>query len=97
MPYIKQEHREKLKPLLDALIIAINEIDKGDNQHLSHAGILNYCCTKLTLELIPVRSYWAIALKCGILRNIADEYYQRYARKYEDEKIIQNGDIEGYT
>lgn len=89
MPYIKQAQREKLDPYIDALVKAINELTPDS---LVQAGILNYCCTKLGLDLIPVRQYWAIALKSGVFRNIADEFYRRYAVPYENEKIESNGD-----
>lgn len=93
MPYIKQDQRDKLDPHIDALVKAIKEIapDNTDG-YLAQAGILNYCCTRLGLELMSVRQYWAIALKSGVFRNIADEFYRRYAVPYEDEKIISNGD-----
>lgn len=96
MPYIKQEQRQVLDPAIDALIEKMNglasEAATPEAGHLELAGILNYCCTKLGLGVIPVRKYWAIALKSGVFHNIADEFYRRYAAPYEDEKIAQNGD-----
>jgi hypothetical protein len=100
MPYIKPEQRDRLDPYINALIEAINK-ESSDLvvpvNHLSHAGILNYVCTRLALEVIPVRQYWAIALKSGVFRNIADEFYRRYAVPYEEEKISSNGDVLGYS
>ncbi len=96
MPYIKPEQRAKLDPYIDILVKAINDVTivNGDEtaKQLDQAGILNYCCTRLGLEVIPVRKYWAIALKSGVFRNIADEFYRRYAAPYEDQKIEENGD-----
>jgi len=32
----------------------------------------------------------------GVLENIKQEYYRRVATKYEEQKIIENGDIKEY-
>ena len=96
MPYIKKEQRDKVDKYISALVEAINEVDSEvplPERYLSHAGILNYCITKLALGVIPVRKYWVIALKSGIFRNVADEYYRRFASVYEDHKIEENGDV----
>ncbi len=96
MPYIKREQREELDPLIDALVAKINDMMPGtavEARYLAQAGILNYCCTRLGLGVIPVRQYWAIALKSGVFHNIADEFYRRYAAPYEDRKIAENGDV----
>jgi hypothetical protein len=41
-------------------------------------------------------SYKKIAVITGVLENIKQEYYRRIAVPYEDEKIVENGDIKGY-
>ena len=47
----------------------------------------------LRWQVIPVRRYWTIALVVGVFKNIADEFYRRYAVPYEDEKIAEHGDV----
>ena len=47
----------------------------------------------LALGIIPEKRYWAIALIAGVLQNIGDEFYRRYAVPYEDEQIQKNGDV----
>jgi hypothetical protein len=55
--------------------------------------LLNYACTRVALGVIPERRYASIALVSGVLHNIADEFYRRYAVPYEDQKIKDNGDV----
>ena len=93
MPYIPADLRPDLDQHISALAEAINaraaEID-GD---AAYAGLLNYACTRLALETLPARRYWAIATTTGVLANVADEFYRRLATPYEDEQIARNGDV----
>ena len=93
MPYIPPELRPGLDQHIIALAEAINaraaEID-GD---AAYAGLLNYACTRLALQTLPSRRYWAIATTSGVFANIADEFYRRLATPYEDEQIARNGDV----
>jgi hypothetical protein len=41
-------------------------------------------------------SYPKIAMITGVLENIKQEFYRRAAAKYEDQKIVSNGDIPEY-
>ena len=74
---------------------------RGRNRHRlfmisPNAGTSSFAgkdCTKLALQVIPVRRYWTIALVVGVFKNIADEFYRRYAVPYEDEKIAEHGDV----
>lgn len=91
MPYIRQEDRPELDKHIDALSdIIISIVGRND---ASFAGMLNYCCTRLALNVIPARRYWAIATVTGVFKNIADEFYRRYGVPYEDEQIQKNGDV----
>lgn len=91
MPYIPPEQRQRLDPAIDALLAAIKADKPGDLAVL--AGVLNYACTRLALGVIPERRYASIALVSGVLHNVADEFYRRYAVPYEDQKIKDNGDV----
>lgn len=97
MPYIKQEDRQQLDELIDALSTRIKGVTAAVNldadSHADMAGKLNYAVTRLVLNLMgPVR-YWKIALYCGVLSNIASEFYRKLAVPYEDKKIAENGDV----
>ena len=93
MPYIKQELRPRLDGHIEALAQEIKKIAEEQSDQHAVAGLLNYSCTKLGLKVIPEKRYWAIALIAGVFRNIADEFYRRYAAPYEDEQIAKNGDV----
>ena len=41
-------------------------------------------------------SYTKIAMITGVLENIKQEFYRRIAEPYENQKIVQNGDIKEY-
>lgn len=91
MPYIKQEQREELEPLIAELSSKMKALCGDDKT--AFAGLLNYACTKLALQTIPEKRYWAIAATTGALRNAAEEFYRRYGVPYEDYMIKTNGDV----
>jgi Domain of unknown function (DUF6899) len=93
MPYIPQQIRLKLDKHIDALGEEIRKQAGDIDPVVAFAGLLNYSCTRLALEVIPQRRYWAIALVTGIFKNIADEFYRRYGIPYEQEQITKNGDV----
>lgn len=94
MPYIPQEHRPKLDPYIEELAKAIKDVSKEmGGEKTSFAGILNYCCTRLALRIIPERRYYAMALLQGVFETMAQEFYRRYVAPYEDEQIKKNGDV----
>jgi hypothetical protein len=92
MPYIEQRLRTALDQKIDGLVIEIKSLNKGE--HVSaHAGVLNYVVTRMILGLMDEVKYWKIALYCGVLSNIASEFYRKLAVPYEDKKIAENGDV----
>jgi len=109
MPYIKQEQRDLLTPPLLELLRVINRLaseqaaDEVSKYHLetsseadrmtAAAGIFNYCCTTLAVNLMGEPRYWKIALLTGVLNNVAQEFYDRVARPYEDGACAKNGDV----
>lgn len=93
MPYIKQEYRPRLDTHIEAIAKEVKQIVEEQNDPHAFAGLLNYTCTNLALKVIPEKRYWVIALVSGIFRNIADEFYRRYAAPYEDQQIGKNGDV----
>ena len=93
MPYIKQEYRPEFDKHIEELAEAIKKAAAEQGYDGAFAGFLNYTCTRLALQVIPARRYWAIALITGVFKNIADEFYRRYGVPYEEEKIKENGDV----
>jgi hypothetical protein len=92
MPYIKQDKRDILEVPLKDLIHEIQGLLKEKPQNAP--GILNYCITTLiTYVYNKETKYEDIAAVTGMLENVKQEFYRRYAVPYEDEKIKENGDI----
>jgi hypothetical protein len=95
MPYIKNEDREKFFSKQHA------------NEHLAeiigelcdNAGDLNYVFTMIAHTYIRNKGqrYQNYNDIVGALEGCKLELYRRFIGKYEDEKIIENGDVDGIT
>jgi len=100
MPYITQQDRRPLDPLIDQLAQQIVTQAKAHNYDAAFAGLLNYTCTRLALRVIQLQfgalRYWLIAITTGVFHNIADEFYRRLGAPYEDKQIAKNGDVDLY-
>jgi len=96
MPYIKHEDRDKIDPLIDALVDAIKGhcddagmlTESGDNLD----GILNYCFFRICTNMYPASYHWYNRM-IGMMECCKLELYRRVVSKYEDEKINSNGDV----
>jgi hypothetical protein len=101
MPYIKLGQRYLLDNAIDNLIKEIVNTRKHGGDTLACVGILNYCITRLVLQVFarvfPKRSYWQFPLIKGLLTDIGDEISVRLQRPYEDEKKEDNGDLEEFS
>lgn len=88
MPYISQEDRTILHPIVDVTenIVGNRGISNGD---------LNYLFTKLAQVYLKRHgtSYNTISDVVKAFECAKMEFYARVARPYEDEKIKQNGDL----
>lgn len=97
MPYIKQDKREQVNTQLGYLIDAITDTANGDVSALP--GILNYCVTvmiKSTYRAVTGKktlSYADHNSAVGMLECCKMELYRRDVAPYEDEKVIENGDV----
>jgi hypothetical protein len=88
MPYTKQEDRDKYDVWLTALIADLTEegFPPGD----------------VTYIIYKIMGHWfqddpcyrTIANVRGVLAGVLSEFDRRFAFAYEDEKIIENGDID---
>ena len=100
MPYIAPKDRKKFDPLIDQLALRIIKEAQGYNYDGAFAGLLNYTCTRIALRVVRLQfgkmRYWLIAMVSGVLKNIADEFYERIAVPYEKKQIIKNGDVDLY-
>jgi hypothetical protein len=98
MPYIAQNHRQQLDPLIDKLARQIVHEANLLEYDAAFAGLLNYTCTRLALKVVRHRfgamRYWIIAILTGVFKNIADEFYRRIARPYENRQIEKSGDVD---
>jgi hypothetical protein len=98
MPYISQKHRQTLDPLIDKLALQIVHEAQALGYDGAFAGLLNYTCTRLALQVVRQQfgtmRYWIIAMLTGTFKNIADEFYRRIAVKYENRQIDKSGDVD---
>ncbi len=84
MPYIPQNERKKFELYLDKL-----------KPRVMTKGQLNYVITNLLHAYIDNqgKSYQTLGDAHGVCFDAAAEFYRRVVAKYEDEKIIENGDV----
>ena len=90
MPYTTLENRRKFEPSLNDLRNSMdpNNLGKGDMTYLV------YC---IGLEYIKKRggdSYTNISTAISCLNDAAEELRRKKLNPYEDDKIIENGDVE---
>jgi hypothetical protein len=111
MPYIKEENRAQLDGCIEDMMYCLrgNVSPNTDNPHsnpykekltndefLTICGDINYAFSRIISGVMGDVSYPKIAIITGVLENIKQEFYRRIASVYEDQKIIQNGDIPEY-
>jgi Mg/Co/Ni transporter MgtE len=88
--------RARLDPWIDDLAQLLGNETNHDVREL--AGMWNYVFTRIILRTsiksrVPGRKYWVLALVCGVLVTMIFEFYRRVVAPYEDEKVIENGDV----
>lgn len=100
MPYIAPKARTGFDPLIDALAERIIAEAKAEGTEAAFAGLLNYACTRLALQIVRLQfgktRYWLIAVVTGTFQNIAQEFYRRVGVPYEEKQIVKNGDVDLY-
>ena len=83
MPYVKQELRNLLNPLIDQLMAGT-------------PGEANYILTRFLLNYMKGRQKVDYALLneiMGILESVKQEFNRRVVVPYEDKKKEENGDV----
>ena len=93
MPYIKQEQRTLLDPLIDPLAEQVLELASHSTQDQTKDGAFNYCITRLALKLFGKKGYSQFVRVAGNLEEAKAEYRRRVVVPYEDDKLSENGDV----
>ena len=89
MPYIEQSQRTKYQEILQELC---KTIPNNDAKCLE--GDVNYIISYIFNDLASKQlNYASINRIIGCIECAKIEFYRRIAAKYEDEKLIQNGDV----
>jgi len=97
MPYIDETSRKILDRSIDDLAnIITNHSELCNEDVVTVLGDLNYCMSRLIGQVMGNTSYAKVAMITGVLENVKQEFYRRVAVPYEEEKIVQNGDIKEY-
>jgi len=101
MPYIPPEQRKACDGLIDELAGQLVRLAEASGYDGAFAGLLNYACTRLALQVVRRRfggmRYWIIAILTGTFKNMADEFYRRLAAPYEDLQMAKSGDVDLYA
>lgn len=107
MPYVNETFRKELDHHIQQMIIGLKstvsdnakpfEIESLTNEELlTISGNINYAISRICGSIMGKISYPKIVVITGVLENVKQEFYRRAASKYEDAKIISNGDIPEY-
>ena len=102
MPYIDENARFELDICIDKMTECLtmghinNENNISNEEFIVLLGEINYSFSRILSGCMKDVSYTKIAMITGVLENIKQEFYRRVAAPYEDEKIVQNGDIKEY-
>ena len=84
MPYIKQEDRERL----------LNTTVEDLSDSKLSAGDINYIISIiLKKQFFQSRCYATANILVGAVECAKLEFIRRYVNSYEDQKVIDNGDI----
>lgn len=101
VPYVKNEYRGALDAAISDLAGRIVAIAQELPEETAFAGLLNYACTSLAMQVIDRRfgklRYGTIATVTGVFKNIADEFYRRVGVPYEDLQMEKSGDLPLYA
>lgn len=95
MPYVSNDLRVALDPLVEELATAIKRETGGDAH--GWAGALNYAVTQLATALMPEVRYWSLELVAAVIKGAAREFERRAIAPYEDVQIAVNGDVDFYA
>jgi len=92
MPYIAQEKRDRLDPLIDDIHQELVKIEIDDEEN-NMEGNLNYLFTRLLMKVYSSTNYREINDAIGMLECCKLEYYREVAAPYENQKKFENGQV----
>ena len=98
MPYIAQEKRDQIDPVLDALHRLLVDLETDDDQN-NMEGNINYAITRLLMMVYgdhETTRYSQINDAMGVLECIKQEFYRIVAAPYENQKIFDNGPVQRF-
>jgi hypothetical protein len=97
VPYINESARLELDDCIDNMVKCLTHGNDVSNEEFTVLlGEINYTFSRVLSGSMGKVSYSKIAMITGVLENIKQEFYRRIAEPYEDQKIVQNGDIREY-
>jgi len=86
MPYIRQEDREKFKPILKQLWDIFHHIKPGEMAYLIWNILIMY-------RVSCGHTYQHFVEMLGVLESLKLELYERFIKLYEQGKLQENGDV----
>ncbi len=90
MPYIPQERRQELYPLISVVAGEIRAaVESGIGKR---GGEVNFVICSL-VEMLYERNYTELSAAIGDVECAKLELYRRLLGPYEDDKIIEHGDV----
>ena len=95
MPYIPKDERQQLDATINQLVSIIRDMT-DPNDLTTDDGRLNYTICRVligVLSLVGAPKYHKFNSAVGVLESVKLELTRRLTNGYEDEKIIENGDI----
>lgn len=99
MPYITQEKRDRLDPIIEQLVQELIDLELDDETDNTE-GNLNYFVTRTLLMVYGGRDstrYANVNDAVGMLECIKQEYYRKVAGPYEDQKEFENGAVRRFS
>ena len=96
MPYISQDQRNQLDPIVDELHRQVVNL-RLDDESTNTEGCINYAITRLLMQVYGNKestSYQCINDALGLLDGVSKEFYRKVAAPYEDQKEFENGPVD---
>ncbi len=91
MPYISEEKREVLDPVIENLLQTFRGLQSDDPSDNTQAN-MNYVISRL-LDRMYTSNYQEFNNALGMLLATALEYYRRVVAPYENQKCHDEGDV----
>ena len=95
MPYIAEEKRASLDPIVDDLLNVLRGLACDDPDTDNLEGNLNYFISSVLDRLYTNGRYTDIKDAVGLLESIKLEYYRKVGAPVEDQKEFDNGQVYG--